>query len=103
MKYEPNRDREQPVEATRDGFVGEQPLGGSVLPVGGPGNDPDTDKLGDEADDIDERGPDDGKGHDPKVRSANVVGTAGMAGTGPGSAPFIASALAEDEDKPRDR
>ncbi len=61
MTYEPNRDREQPVEATRDGALGEEPLAGSMLPVGGPGQDPDTDKPGDDTDELDDEvtsGPD---------------------------------------------
>jgi hypothetical protein len=45
---EPNRDREQPVEAQRDAALGTEPMAGALLPVGGPGNDPDADKLGDE-------------------------------------------------------
>ena len=53
MTQEPNRDREQPVEAQRDGALGEEPLGGALLPVGGPGSDPDVDKAGD--DDADEK------------------------------------------------
>jgi hypothetical protein len=77
MKYEPNRDREQPVEATRDGVLGEEPMAGSILPVGGPGNDPDTDKLGDGTAEVDERGPEKGEGRDPKIRSANAAGTSG--------------------------
>jgi hypothetical protein len=70
MPYEPNRDREQPVEATRDGALGEQPMAGSMLPVGGPGNDPDTDKLGDDGAEVSERGPEPDERRDPKLRSA---------------------------------
>jgi hypothetical protein len=64
MVNEPHRDREQPVEETRDGFRGEQPMQGSMLPVGGPGNDPDADKLGDDPDEVDQRGPREGEGVD---------------------------------------
>jgi hypothetical protein len=59
---EPNRDREQPVEAHRDAALGTEPMGGALLPVGGPGNDPDADKLGDEDAEVDSRAPADEDG-----------------------------------------
>jgi hypothetical protein len=72
MRYEPNRDPEQPVEATRDGALGETPMMGSLLPVGGPGNDPDADKLGDDPDEVDERGPLPGEGRDANRATATA-------------------------------
>jgi hypothetical protein len=61
---EPHRDREQPVEAKRDGALGEEPLGGALLPVGGPGSDPDADKLGDDEAEVEPRAPADGDPRD---------------------------------------
>jgi hypothetical protein len=57
MTDEPNRDREQPVEAQRDAALGTEPMAGALLPVGGPGNDPDADKLGDEDAEVEPRAP----------------------------------------------
>jgi hypothetical protein len=57
MTDEPNRDREQPVEAQRDAALGTEPVGGALLPIGGPGNDPDADKLGDDEAEVEPRAP----------------------------------------------
>jgi hypothetical protein len=57
MTDEPNRDREQPVEAQRDGALDTEPVGGALLPIGGPGNDPDADKLGDDDAEVEPRAP----------------------------------------------
>ena len=104
MRYEPNRDREQPVEAARDGVLGEPPLAGSMLPVGGPGNDPDTDKVGDEADEVDERGPIEGEGRDAsRATAADSIAPAGAAGSS--GAPFVAIGLGDAtyDDEERER
>ena len=83
MRGEPNRDREQPVEAQRDAVLGTEPLGGALLPVGGPGNDPDADKLGDDDAEVDPRGP----AEDARDRVLPA------AGAGSGSAPHLEATL----------
>jgi hypothetical protein len=100
MVYEPNRDREQPVEETRDGFRGETPMHGSMLPVGGPGNDPDADKLGDNPAEVDERGPGAAEGRDANRAEENAEDAARvMPGPAPADAgaPFLAAGLAMDD------
>jgi hypothetical protein len=91
MHDEPNRDREQPVEAERDGVTGTEPLAGALLPVGGPGNDPDADKLGDDEEPVDDRGPNEREADDATARDARDR-MIPAAGAGSATAPHLEAA-----------
>ena len=87
MDPDPNRPREQPVEAQRDAALGTEPMAGALLPVGGPGNDPDADKLGDDGAEVDPRAPGERDAGDRLIPAA---------GAGSGSAPQLEATVLEE-------